>query len=631
MPQFLISPAYNSCLPLILSAVSLVTPALSESPIPTLPKVIVKAKIPSERNQYPRIKSLMDKSLITNKTITKQQYQTVTQAMKSLPGLIVVQSGNEGQQTSLFIRGTNSNHTQIRRDGVKLLGTDIYSGAFNFGALKTSDIDSIEVIRGPVTSLYGADAPGGVVLLTTPVGADSPTERLSLEGGSRKSYKAKGELQGEIQQTNIYANITRYGTGGFYQTPQKYRIDGGKYRKIPNHQTLGTLRLGQKISDATNVSFINSFTRNDLKTQKRDTVATMSTESSFHRLLMNHTTDAMDSTWGAGFTQNQSHEDKSLPTYLRTHLSRFQLDAKGTWTLLRDHALTLSGEWGQDYIKTSYPTQTPKTHFKDHEIQIGGGFLYRWTNDPVVLETSARLDHLEKNKTYPTYRLSGRYEFISETWITLGYGTGIKEPTLTQRYFKGPDSNPNPNLKAEEIQSYEAALSRYWTQDLKMEIIYFHNKLKSMIDYDFQSKKNINIGRAITKGIEAIIKYQIREYLLLEGNYTYTHAKNTTRREWLKRRPFNKWSGQLTYERDDLITCLEFTYVGKRPDVHPLTYKTQTVKGYSQLDLKIEKFYTPQMKIYGRIENCLNDHRENPMGFHRARLGIFAGLEVKFG
>ena len=178
-----------------LSMVSLVTPALSNPSIPTLPKVFVKATAPSQALQYPRIKSLMDKSLITNKTISKQQYQTVTQAIQSLPGLVTTQSGNEGQQTSLFIRGTNSNHTQVRRDGMKLLGTYIYTGAFNFGSLETSDIDSIEVVRGPVTSLYGADAPGGVILLTTPIGRESPTQILSLEGGSRQSYKSKGELQ----------------------------------------------------------------------------------------------------------------------------------------------------------------------------------------------------------------------------------------------------------------------------------------------------------------------------------------------------------------------------------------------------------------------------------------------------
>lgn len=609
----------------------LTTPALAESAIPTLPKVIVKGKSLSQASQYPRVKSLMDRSLITKKTINEQQYQTVTQAIQSLPGLTIIQSGNEGQQTSLFIRGTNSNHNQVRRDGMKLIGTDVYKGTFNFGTLKTSDINSIEVVRGPVTSLYGADAPGGVILLTTPVGTGASTETASLEGGSRQSYKAKGELQGEIQKTNLYANVTRTSTGGYLQTPQKYRIAGGDYRKIPHAQTLGTLRLGQQINEATNISFINSFTRNNLKTQHDRSVASMTEETSFHRLFLNHSTDTVESTWGAGYTQTQTHEDKALPEYLRTHLSRFQLDARGTWTPNSNHAVTISTEWGQDHIKTGHPSQPTKTTFKGQETQIGGGILYRWTHNPFVLESSVRLDHLAKNKTYPTYRISGRYEFITDTWLTLSYGTAIKEPTLTQRHFKSAYTNPNPTLKAEEIQSFEAALSRYWTENLKTEIIYFHNKLKNMIDYNYITKRNINTGKAITKGIEVIAKYQMMKSLLFEGNYTYTYAKNTDKDEWLKRRPTNKWSAQLTYAGKGLTSCLDFTYVGKRPDIHPITYKTVTTRGYSQLGLKIEKEYTSQTKIYGRLENCLNDRRDNPLGFRRAGFGIFAGMEMKFG
>ncbi len=616
---------------LSLIIISLFSPATAETTVPTLPKVIIQAPSQAPSNQYPRIKSLMDRSLITKKNINEQQYQTVTQAIQSLPGLVVIQSGNEGQQSSLFIRGTNSNHNQVRRDGMKLVGTDIYSGAFNFGTLETSDLESIEVVRGPVTSLYGADAPGGVILLTTPVGTGSSTEKFSLEGGSRESFKAKGELQGEILRTNLYMNATRSGTGGYTQTPQKYRIADGDYRKIPYHQTLGTLRLGQQINDATNISFINSFTRNELKTQWEKTVSTKSEETSFHRLLLNQKTEALESVWGAGYTQTQSHEDKGHPKYLKSHLSRFQLDGRTTWALTPNHGLTASAEWGQDRIKTANPSKTPKNTFKDQETQIGGGLLYRWINSPFVLESSVRVDHLAKNKTYPTYRASGRYEFIPNTWLTLSYGTAIKEPTLTQRFQKTTYVNPNPHLTAEKIRSYEISISRYWTDNLKTEVIYFHNDLNNMIAYYFNAKTFGNINKAISKGVEVMLKYQIIESLCLEGNYTYTHAKDTEQKKWLLRRPFNKWSTRLTYERNELTTSIEYIYIGKRADIHPVTYNRKTAKGYSQLGLRVEKNYSSQTRFYGRVENCLNDHRETPLGFRRAGFGVFAGLEMKFG
>jgi vitamin B12 transporter len=601
------------------------------TPPPKLPKIVVHAPSSSRGTQFPSVKSFMDHSVVTKKLMNQQQYQTVSQAIQPLPGLVMTQMGNSGQPTSLFIRGTNSNHNQVRRDGMKLVGTDIQSGAFNFGTLRTTDLESIEVVRGPVTSLYGADAPGGVILLTTPVGSGSFNQTLSLEGGSRQTFNGYGQLSGEVKGTDLYMNLTRADTGGYNQTPHAYRIPGRTYSKLPNHQSLATIRFGQHLNEHLHVSLINHVSQADSKIQNRLKVTEASQETIFHRLFLNDTQGPCEMTWGAGYMKTHSEYDKKTPDALRADVSRFQVDGTGTWTPHQNHTLTVSAELGRDGVNNKQQQHLSKNPFKGHETQIGGGVFYRWTPPRLQLESSVRLDHFGKNKTYPTYRLGGRYEAIPQTYLMGSMGTAIKEPTVAQLYLKTPFVKGNPHLKAEEIRSYELGLSRYWFDRVKTEVIYFYNDIKNMIHYAFETRSLENHGKILTKGIEVIGKCQILSTLLLEGSYTYTHAKDLKTKEWLKRRPFNKWSLRTVYAVEDLTASAEFVYVGKRPDLHPLTFKPKDAKGYSQLGVRLEKILSNRRKLFGRIENCFNDRREDPLGYRRAGFGIYAGMEIAVG
>lgn len=593
-----------------------------------LPEMIVQSKRLSKRGQYPKLRSLMDSSLVTSLKITEHQYQTVNQAIRGLAGITLVQGGNEGQLSSLFIRGTESRHSQVRRDGMKLIGTDVLTGGFNFAHLKTTNIESIDVIRGPVTSLYGADAPGGVILLTTPIGNGVPSEHFSLEGGSYRFYKARGVLQGEQKDTNFYVNLTQYGSGGYKQQPKEFRLPGGVYSSLPSEQFSGTFRLGQQFGQSTFLSWINELSKNSLKTQRDFKVTPMRENKIFNRVLVQNILPQFESTVGVGYNQVESNADYYEPSFFKSTLSRFQVDSRQTWKVSPSHHLTVSGEYGLENLRMSYPNASMSGDFKGHMQQVGGGLFYRWLRESTVLEASGRLDALSQNKAYPTYRASGRYEFLKDTWIGVSYGTAIKEPTITQRYFRSVYVIPNPSLQSEEIQSYEFNLRRYWTPDLQTEIIYFHNRLKNLIEYVYSKKTNLNTGKAETKGVEVIAKYQPLSTLMFEGNYTYTHAQNKDTHQWLLRRPFNKWSLLMTYRHEGYTICFDYTYVGRRPDIDPFTFSRVTAKGYSELGVKGNYQYSENAKLYTRFENCLNNHRQNPVGVRKAGFQIVGGVEI---
>jgi vitamin B12 transporter len=122
-------------------------------------------------------------TVITGQDMERDQRRTVTDALTAVPGLQVVQNGSSGAQTSVFIRGTNSNHVKVLIDGIDVSDASNPNGAFDFAHLLTSDIERIEVLRGPQSGLYGASAIGGVISITTKTGSGPPKATGFVEGG----------------------------------------------------------------------------------------------------------------------------------------------------------------------------------------------------------------------------------------------------------------------------------------------------------------------------------------------------------------------------------------------------------------------------------------------------------------
>jgi vitamin B12 transporter len=135
-------------------------------------------------------------TVITAQDIATQQYRTIPDALNTVPGLNVVQTGGPGGQTSVFMRGTNSNHTKVIVDGIDVGDPTSPNGAFDFAHLLTSDMAQIEVLRGPQSGLYGSDAIGGVISITTKAGSGPPHVYGSLRSSFASSRSTLPPLSG---------------------------------------------------------------------------------------------------------------------------------------------------------------------------------------------------------------------------------------------------------------------------------------------------------------------------------------------------------------------------------------------------------------------------------------------------
>ena len=166
--------------------------------------------VSATRSEIPLDQSPASVSLITPEDVNQKQIERVSDALREVPGLSVVQTGTPGQLTSVFTRGLRSEHTQVLLDGVPI--NQGLQGAFDFANLTTDDVGRIEVVRGPQSTLYGPRALAGVIQIFTKQGEGTPEISLNAEGGSYNTFRESLESEGRIDKFDYSIGASRLDT-----------------------------------------------------------------------------------------------------------------------------------------------------------------------------------------------------------------------------------------------------------------------------------------------------------------------------------------------------------------------------------------------------------------------------------
>src|SRR3954452_19648343 len=179
------------------------TPSAAEAEVES---VVVSAT----RFDIPLDQSPASASVISSEELEQKQIQRVSDALREVPGLSVVQTGSPGQLTSVFTRGLRSEHTQVLLDGIPI--NQGLRGAFNFADFTTEDIDRIEIVRGPQSTIYGPRALAGVIQIFTKQGTGTPGVMLAAEGGSYDTFREWSQSDGKIDGFDYSVGASRLDT-----------------------------------------------------------------------------------------------------------------------------------------------------------------------------------------------------------------------------------------------------------------------------------------------------------------------------------------------------------------------------------------------------------------------------------
>ena len=248
------------------------------------------------------------------------------------------------------------------------------------------------------------------------------------------------------------------------------------------------------------------------------------------------------------------------------------------------------------------------------------------------MEATVRQDWSQRFTIPPCYRFAIKQQISPlKTEVFLSYGTAFKAPPLFRLYGKTAFYEGNKDLKPEQVEGYEIGLKQPFGPQTHFTLIYFHNKLRQLVEYDLAVRKDINVARARTKGIETILKTSFTPFLDGEINYTLTLTRNEITGQALLRRPQHKIFIRGIYHYDQGEVVVEGEWIGKRLDVERIApFGKRKAGSYPVFNIKANYHLSSPWVLWGRVENLLNRSREEPLGYCQAGITGYVGLKASF-
>lgn len=577
-------------------------------------------------------------SVVTDKQIQTQQYRTVPDVLNTIPGLNVVQTGGPGGQTSVFTRGTNSNHTKLLIDGIEVSDPSTPNGAFDYAHLLTSDVQQLEVLRGPQSGLYGSDAIGGVISVITRKGDGPARATASIEAGSFNTFNQTAGVSGSQDNFNYAVNVAHLHAGDVPVTPLQLLPPGQKAIGNNYDNMTTSSKLGFALSENWTVNSVMRYTDATLlftgdggfpsfpnAAQSSHNVHQLATrEEAVWSVLDGRITN----TFGVNYTNDWSSDlapGDAVSTVGKGE--RLKYDWRAVTQLAPGNDFIIGAEQQTERLSTA--DFSAENGNKAGYIELQSSFAKR-----VFLVASLRNDVNDSFGSHATYRVAPAVILPwTETKLKASYGTGFKAPTLSELYQNFPAFGffGNPDLKPEQSTGYDAGFEQPLFNDrVRFGSTYFHNSITNLITSNDTFTSYTNVGLATTEGTENFVAADVTSQLTLRADYTFTRAIDATTGLALLRRPKEKWSATSTWRPIDPLTlAATLLHVSDWKDIsRDGSVSNLTAPGYTVVNLRGDYKVSDQVKVFARVDNLFNKHYQNPTGFLAPGLGVFGGIRV---
>ncbi|HEX6833300.1 MAG TPA: TonB-dependent receptor [Rudaea sp.] len=550
--------------------------------------------------------SLADVSVISRADIEKSHAPDLIDLLRLQAGVDIARTGGAGEQTSVFVRGTNSNHVLVLIDGVRVASAN--TGAFAFENLPLDAVERIEIVRGPRASYWGSDAIGGVIQVFT--------RRLD-SAHVAASYGSYGSADGSIG----------YGAqgdaGGFSVQLGGRHVDGfsaanaaaGPYVYNPDDNPF------QNHSGVANANY--RFGSQTLSASAFRSVGTQSFDNGVPGPAFSHTLDqaigvnlegALTDAWSHRLSVATSRENIETPAFLDAYRSTRE---QVSWT--NDVALSPTQHLiaGVDYAHDHGVSIDDSGFGAPYDItRDNDGVFAGWRAQDGALdgEVSGRYDHYDGFGGAFSGSLAGGWKLADNLRLSASYGTAFRAPNLNELYSPGYGGlfAGNPNLDPERSHTAEVGLT--WRVDAANEVTArgFSTRVHDLIDFSGGTTLSaINIDRAAIDGFELSHDLHAGEWSM-SNRYTWQNPRDEDSGAQLLRRPKNKFSSLLERSLGDRASGgVELAYSGRRDDTGGVT-----LPSYAIVNLRASYALSPSWRIGARVENLFDRDYELVHGYN---------------
>jgi vitamin B12 transporter len=582
-------------------------------------------------------------TIISREDILRSGASDLVPLLRTVPGFAVSQQGSMGSVAQVRVRGSEANQLLVLIDGIE--ANDLSQGGeFDFSQVSTQDIERIEIVRGPQSALWGADAMAGVVHIITRPGEARPGVGLTLEAGSFGTSRAAGSWHHASSPLQLQLSVDYLDTDGTNISRTGNEDDGlekltlslsGRYL-VSDTLNLGfTLRQSEKTTEFDAVDFFVTGLPADADYETRSDYLYASID------LQHDINDLVDQSirFSSTDTDNRTRTDAPGEDIARgtKNAARYQLNFTGDV-----HVLSLL----TNYEKDRFEQRGTASFFGDPNQNQSAttrsiAAEYRFSGDLLNLSFSARHENNSEFENSDAWRVTANRQ-VGDFQIYASIGESVKNPTFTERYGFFTNFIGNPALEPEKSLQWEiGSRASLLGNRLDLGFTYYQAELEDEINgFAFDPASggftSINIaGESERSGAELDLSYHVMDRLRLQASYSYT---DSTQEDFAGqdqkevRRPRHQGSLGFSYTWPKAGLNIAASYTGQQQDdfFPPFPPYQERVELDAFTLVSISGYYaiSSHVTLTARMENVTDEDYEQVFGFVSPGFAAYGGVRL---
>jgi vitamin B12 transporter len=575
--------------------------------------------VTASRSAQPITDVLADVTVIDAATIARAGAQSLAELVQRQPGVEITMNGGPGSLSGVFLRGANRGQTLILVDGVRLSSSS--AGATSLEAIPLDQVDRIEILRGPSSSLYGADAIGGVIQVFTRRGTSTLTGNASVGGGTYGTWDVKAGVTGTSGPATFAVQGAAKGSTGFNAVVDPssflYNNDKDGYKNPSVSASLGyTWATGQEITGQFFRSHLNSQFDGTAGSDDRTITDAETWQVASRNVLAPFWVSRLSA--GAGIDDSKTEsafDDFPFKTIQRQYTWQNELT-------LPLGMLTAGFERREEQLKTTALFAVTE---RDTNSIFG---IYQLRVDDHALQGNLRHDDSNQYGGKTTGSIAYGYRFSQALRVTAGYATGFKAPSFNDLYYPGFS---NPDVKPETSKNFEGGI--YWngtlaTAIIELRAIAYRNRVSQLIifqcDADFNCAPQ-NVNRATLEGVTLGLEARADNGATVTASLDIQSPKDDVTGKLLPRRARRHGAITTGYPVGPVRFGAELIASSLRYEDPANLVK---MGGYAVVNLTAEWMVAPGWTLFARADNIFDKNYELAAGFGTGGATVFAGVRA---